>query len=167
MTQAFGNLTLLYCSDTVSAGHGWHSRCLITHPTTSSVLRTSLVSEWQILMGPLSRAGFFVFRCCISYSVPTFLNFIFFHVAIVTGSIISTLIPVNQLSVLLPNKTVQQDYLGENLICQKCMCETVQRLGTIYSPESQFPYSPSYFTTNSYRHWDWLNLQIRIPKELF
>lgn len=102
---------------------------------------------------------FFCFQMPHLLSVPTFLN-LFFNVATVTGCIISTLIAVNKPSIFLPNKTVQKDYLGENLICQKCMCETVQRLGRIYSPESQFPYSPSEFTTNSYHHWNQLYLQI-------
>lgn len=102
--------------------------------------------------GASIQGWFFVFRCCISDSVPTFLNFLFLNVATVTGFIISTLIPVNHPSLFLPNKIFQQNYLAENLICQKYMCETVQRLRRIYSPESQFPYSPSYFTTNSHHH---------------
>lgn len=158
-------LALLYCSDRESSDHGWHTRGLITHPAMPSCLGTSLFLEWYMLMEPLSRGWFLVFRCCTSSSVPTFLNFLFFSAATVKGYVINTLMPVNKPSIFLPNRSIQQDYLAENLICQKCMCETVQTLRRIYSPESQCPYSLSYSTTNSYHHWDWLNLQIWAPEE--
>lgn len=114
--------------------------------------------------GPSIQGCFPVFRCYISYPVPTFLIFIFFNVAIGTSFIISILIAVNKLSIFFPKQNCIAEISGRKSYLPEVYVWDSTKTKENILPEFQFP---SYFTTNSYHHWDWLTLQIWAPEGCF